>query len=324
MLKNNKVVSILFGIAVVVAIGIIAVFLIKDDNQQEPSKTANEDVVDIGGVKCVKKNNVESYLIMGIDAKGKVEKRIEYDGTGQCDVLLLLVIDRQADTYAVLNINRDTVTSVHQVSDQGMDLGYSDIQIALAHSTGDGLEQSCEFVTEAVSNLLMGQRIDGYVALNMDAVSILNNMAGGVTVTIKDDFSESDKSLKMGETIKLTDEQAMHFVRGRMTVADGTNLNRMNRLEQFGKGFQDNMMELCGKNESYGLESYHRLDEYMVSSIADNQASRILKALLKNKDLGNFQIDGESYTDEMGFNAFNINQESLEETVRQLFYKEAK
>lgn len=69
-----------------------------------------------------------------------------------------------------------------------------------------------------MSNFLDGQRIDGYAAVNMGAIGTINHLAGGVTVTIEDDFSKVDKTMKMGETITLTDEQAVHYVHDRYDV----------------------------------------------------------------------------------------------------------
>ena len=58
-------------------------------------------------------------------------------------------------------------------------------QIALAHANGDGMELSCENTVDAVSNMLYGIRIEGYISLNMDSIKILNHLAGGVPVTIE-------------------------------------------------------------------------------------------------------------------------------------------
>ena len=51
-----------------------------------------------------------------------------------------------------------------------------------------GMELSCENTVDAVSNMLYGIRIEGYISLNMDSIKILNHLAGGVPVTIEDDF----------------------------------------------------------------------------------------------------------------------------------------
>lgn len=73
----------------------------------------------------------------------------------------------------------------------------------------------------------MGESIDFYVAMNMDGISELNDLAGGVTVTLEDDFSSIDPAMTKGTTLTLHGNQAETFVRSRMTVGDGTNASRM-------------------------------------------------------------------------------------------------
>ena len=48
-------------------------------------------------------------------------------------------------------------------------------------------------------------------------------------------FSQSDSSLKMGETVTLTDDQALHYVHDRMNVGDGTNVCRMRRQKEYNR-----------------------------------------------------------------------------------------
>lgn len=99
-----------------------------------------------------------------------------------------MVRDISEGTFKTLAINRNTLTNVKSLDLDNSYLGDSVVQIALAHASGDGLEASCENTVDAVSELLGGQKIDGYAAVNMGAISIINHMAGGVTVTIEDDF----------------------------------------------------------------------------------------------------------------------------------------
>jgi anionic cell wall polymer biosynthesis LytR-Cps2A-Psr (LCP) family protein len=71
-------------------------------------------------------------------------------------------------------------------------MGTSEIQIAYAHAVGDGGAFSCENVVEAVSNYLGGVDIQSYIAMNIDSIAKINQLVGGVTVTIEDDFSAID------------------------------------------------------------------------------------------------------------------------------------
>ena len=47
---------------------------------------AVEGMIEVDGVKYVPKKNIETYLFMGIDNMGKVQKVTDYEGAGRCDV----------------------------------------------------------------------------------------------------------------------------------------------------------------------------------------------------------------------------------------------
>lgn len=295
---------------------------VEQENIQTGSDAAEYiNVTEINGIKCRRKTRVKTYLIMGTDARGPVEAVDEYNGTGQCDLLELLVIDQNADTYALLPINRNTITEVKSLENDGTYIASSEVQIALAHANGDGLEISCENTVDAVSHLLYDQTIDGYAALNMDAIKVINHYAGGVPVTIEDDFSQSDTSLKMGETITLDDDQAMHFVHDRMNVGDGTNEGRMRRQKAYLDALQPIFEQKTSQNESFPLDVFEGLQEYMVTDLTGKDISKIAKALMQNESLGTLQIEGESSLDYSGYDQFIPDQDSVADVVIQLFYE---
>ena len=343
-IKQQKSAIIYLSIFAIICIaGILAILFIGEP--KESSKHNRTDkIVKIGGVDCIPKANVETYLIIGTDVKGKLtkdvvktttKKRVVGETTakpdekdtynpGRADVITLLVIDREKNTYALLPIDRDTITAVDSLDENGNYLATTDIQLALAYECADGKEQSCENTSKAVSNLLHDQYIDDYAALSQDAIKKINNMVGGVTVKIKDDFSQSDKTLKKGETIKLNDDQAQHFVHDRMNVGDGSNECRMRRQNDYLKDLKKLVGEKTDKNPKFPLQAYRNLDDYMVTSISGTDASKITKAVLENKYLGTFKIKGKNKKDDYGYNAFYPDKDSLNEVVRKLFYDEVK
>lgn len=70
---------------------------------------------------------------------------------------------------------------------------WQQLQLSLAHSMGPDQNMRAENTVDAVSTLRKGQKIDGYAMINMSAIQVVNDMVGGVTVTIEGDFSERDK-----------------------------------------------------------------------------------------------------------------------------------
>lgn len=295
---------------------------IRSDTGQQTAAAPlpEEETVDVGGVACTPKKNIRTYLFMGLDAQGETETVDEYVSTGQCDTLQLLVIDETDNTYTRLPLNRDTMTDVNSLDYDGTCLATSRLQLALAHASGDGGAISCENTVDAASGLLYGQTIDGYASLNMDAIGVLNHLADGVTVTIEDDFSKADPSLKEGETVTLTDEQAMHYVRGRMNVGDGSNESRMRRQAQFMSGLKQKLTKKCQEDNAFALEIYDALEPYMVTSLSRNDFIKLAAELIGDEEQEPLEIQGTSGVGETGFNEFTVDEESLAETVRQLFY----
>lgn len=280
------------------------------------------DVVDVGGIPCVAKKNIRTYLIMGID---NTARRTEtYVMGGQCDVLDLLVVDHTNKTYQRLPINRNTICEVRSYDIDGEDLGTSEVQIAYAHAAADGGTLSCENTVEAVSTLLGGVEIQNYISLEMDAIPKVNRLVDGVTVTIEDDFSAVDPAMVKGETITLTDKQAETFVRARMEmVDDDTNEARMRRQETFLNALRAQMLEKAEADAEYALNVYDTLTPDMVTNMNGKAFSRLVNGLTECRDLGTVRIEGNIGEDELGYATFEPDSESIRDAVIALFYRPA-
>ena len=96
----------------------------------------------------------------------------------------------------------------------------------------------------------------------------------------------------------------------------------MRRQNEYMKGLKKLVGERTDKNPQFPLNVYRNLHDYMITSMSGEDASKITKAVLKNKYLGTFKIKGKNKKDDYGYNAFYPNKESLNEVVRKLFYDE--
>jgi anionic cell wall polymer biosynthesis LytR-Cps2A-Psr (LCP) family protein len=280
-------------------------------------------IIEYEGVKYIPKKNIATYLFMGVDSTGKVKKRTSYEESSErADVLYVMVRDLSEGTYKMLPINRNTMTEVDSIDLDGSYIATTVVQICLAHAGGDNLEMSCENTVKAVSNLLGGQQIDGYVSLNMGAIATINHLVDGVTVTIEDDFSNSDSSLKAGETVTLTDEQAVAYIHDRMNVADGTNENRMKRQSTYLEALKPKMKEKYASNSQFPLELYNKLQDYMVTDLSAKTFSKIAVLAMQDKDEGEVTIDGTTSEGELGYQEFQVDEDSLMKAKIELFYDE--
>ena len=73
---------------------IIAIVLIIFAVGVQSTDTEKDESITYKGETYVPKKNISTYLIAGIDSSDKIKKLKEYDGTGQCDTLALIVQDR--------------------------------------------------------------------------------------------------------------------------------------------------------------------------------------------------------------------------------------
>lgn len=180
------------------------------------------------------RRGLTTILVMGIDKRVYTdEEPVSFRSGGQSDFLLLLVLDERNETITPIHINRDTMTEITVLGVLGDPAGTLVTQLCLSHGFGDGKEESCNYTCDAVRNLFLGIEIDYYVAMSLDGISELNDLLGGVTVTLKDDFTAYDPTMTAGTTLTLKGMQAEYFVRNRYYIGDGSNVLRMERQREY-------------------------------------------------------------------------------------------
>lgn len=273
--------------------------------------------LEVNGVSYLPKTNIESYLFMGIDVNGVAKPIDGYLGGGQADVQMLLVLDHEAQTWQLLQINRDTMTDVPVLGPDGSVQRTEFQQITLAHAYGNGYKQSCVNVVNTVSALLGGQTINGYYSMNMDGIAIVNDAVGGVPVTITSDFSLVDDSLPMGETVTLTGQQAETFVRARRNVDDQTNISRMARQRVYLASFFE---QLKKQDDNTILKAYDEVFPYTVTDIGSQTVTEMIGYLRSYEQLPMLTIDGEAKIENDHW-AYYLDETSLQNTILQLFYQ---
>lgn len=261
-------------------------------------------------------------LIMGLDKKDHTESASGYTNRMQSDFLLLAVLDKNTKECDILNLNRDLMTKIQKLGFGGSVTGSYTGQLALAHTHGRGGSDSAKNVVWSVSHLLGGIPIDHYMRLSMASVSKLNDLVGGVTVTVLEDMSSQDYALVKGKEVTLTGRQAMIYVRGRMNVGDGTNLGRMERQEQYMYAFYRKFME---KVDALNVEFLTKLLVSLGSSFhsdLDFEGLKELWNILPDCKLNPFQsVQGELVRGEKYYE-FYADEEALQAQVIDLFYEE--
>ena len=264
--------------------------------------------------------DVESVLLLGIDSYGEQEDNGRLVNNTQADFLMLFVVDNARKEYTALQLNRDTMTLIPMVDTNGEYSGTVVEQLALAHIIGSGREDSCKYTAMAVSWLLSGVPIDHYVSLSMDAIGIMNDQVGGVTVTIPADMTSYDESWTEGAAVKLTADQAETFVRKRKDVSDQTNLSRMERQRIFLSAWRELALNKARSSGSFALDAVLSIADYMVSDMTANELSDFANSLTAYQDQGILTTEGENRLGDTYYE-FYVDEDALQQTVMDLFYE---
>ncbi len=271
------------------------------------------------GTAYAKREDLETVLLLGVD-KFEGETPEGYVNNQQADFLLLLVLDEENETCTPIQLNRDTMTQIQVLGVTGEPAGTMTGQLALAHTYGSGEEDSCENTVLAVSNLLYGMELDHYVSLTMDGVALLNDLVGGVTVEVLDDFSGIDGTLVQGEAVTLKGQQALTYVRSRGGMEDSSNLHRMERQRQYLAALQQQLKAAVQQEDGFTLDALLQLNEYMVSDCTVDQLSDLGDSLAAYQVSDILTTPGDAQEGEE-FMEFTVDESALQQLVMDVFYE---
>ena len=282
---------------------------------------AYDNVIEIDGVSYRQRKELTTVLLMGVDQDSDAEITGFRSG-GQADFLRLIIIDPRNRVVSQLALDRDTMTPIKVLGVLGSSSGMRSLQLCLSHGYGDGKEQSCANTVDAVSNFLLGTQITHFAAVNLDGIGALNDWAGGVTVTLEDDFSRTDPAMTPGRTLTLNARQAEVYVRERMDVGDGTNAARMNRQNVYLHELSDRVGERLreSKDEISGLIDV--LTPYIVTDFSRGRLINEAWAAREYEFRDAVEIPGTHRIGEDGFVEFHADEEALQRIVLELFYTE--
>ena len=284
-----------------------------DGEDHRPSKTITRD-----GVDYFPRQDITVILVMGIDEEGPVTDSGSYRNQGEADMVALVVLDKTSESYRILCLNRDTMLDMPALGIGGKEAGSFYGQLALSHTYGSGLEDSAENTRKTVSNFLYGLTIDHYVALNMDAIGLLNDAVGGVTVNVTDDFSAVDPTIPMG-SVTLNRTQALSFVRTRKDVGTQLNLSRMERHEEYLSGLTRALRSKLEESATFATDLYQDLEDYMVTDCSATTLSSLLKRCAHYELAQILSPEGENKLGKEYYE-FYADEEKLDQLILELFY----
>lgn len=270
-MKNKKNgASIFFVILAIIAIAAgVFVLLEYKDRQSVKSMPAQIQTSDVSGEsetvqektggtqitwqgkEYTYNQSIRNILFIGVDKKEEMQIQ-DYAGRGgQADCLILLSLNTREKTATMLNISRDSIVDVDIYDMSGDFLTEERGQIALQYAYGDGEKKSCWLEKKVVTELLHDIPIHSFIALNIDGISTIADVLGGVEITVPEDYTSIDSSFVKGETIVLKGDKAERYVRYRDITEFGSNNGRMERQNQFLRALVSLLKRKVAENSAY-------------------------------------------------------------------------
>jgi len=286
--------------------------------EQEREGQHTTKTITRNGVNYFPRQDITVVLVMGVDKYGPVADSGSYNNEGAADMVALMIFDEKNKTYTVVGLNRDTMVDMPVLGIGGKVAGKQHAQLALAHTQGSGLEDSCENVRKTVSDLLYGLNIDYYISMNMDAITALNDAVDGVTVTVTEDFSHVDPTITMGE-VTLRGEQAINYVRTRKEVGDQLNISRMKRQEDYIKSFLKSLRKKVDDSSSFALSTYEQISPYIVTDMSTTIFSNMLQRYSEFEFSQIISPEGSNILTEKYYE-FHLDEKKLDDLILGLFY----
>lgn len=318
-MKLKRIMTLVIAFLLVLSIAVCAISLFKGstvNNDGEEEFERKTIVVD--GKEYFPRQDISTFLLMGIDKEGEVKSSHSYRNERNADVIMLLIFDETNESYDVLCLNRDSMVEMEVLGVGGKKAGKVVQQLTLSHTYGTGLEDSCENVKETISALLNNIEIDNYMSMNMDGIAIVTDALGGVEVNVIDDFSLLDDSIYMGVQT-LNGKQATSFVRVRKDMGDQLNSSRMQRQKEFLKGLEKAFKAKSEIDEMDLKETYEELSYYMVTDCSLTKLSSLVDKYM-NYTLDEIIIPKGEYTKGRKYLEFNLDKTSFNQMIVDLLY----
>lgn len=267
--------------------------------------------------------DIMTFLIMGIDKKSDVKEVAEGTNGGQADALFLVVMNPHEKAINIIGINRNTMTDINIYNEQGAYVTTTKAQIAVQHGFGNGVEKSCEYQKKAVANLFYDLPIHGYAAINMSAISTINDAVGGVEVTVLEDLTNRDSALVKDAKVHLMGDSAFWYVKERDTKVFGSADHRLARQKQYLNAFVDAAKKAAKEDITIAVDLYQAIAAQMVTDVAMNEVAYLAPILVDYRfDKDSFyMLEGETVMGEQ-FEEFYVDENALYEMILEVFYEE--
>ncbi len=294
-----------------------------------------EDWVAIDGKVYSYDNNRINLLVLGVDKAGKMEREPDYDKwlSGQTDAIFVVSINPSDKSVSIIGVPRNSMTQVDIYDSEGHISRTIFDQICLQYPYAGGAAHGLEKTKEAVSRLLYNLPIHGAVAIGYEAVSKVNDMAGGVDVVALESLETPFGDYKKGENLHLEGKYVLAYVKARDTSIIGSPTMRLERQKQYLTALAGKMKDKVKENPLVVKDMYDAVSGYINTDIEIDEmvylAAQAAGYQFSGEDIHLLQGDDKAVPivkdgKETGdfYDDLYLDEQNLKETMIKIFYQE--
>ncbi|MDO5807833.1 MAG: LCP family protein [Lachnospiraceae bacterium] len=331
-MRHNKKFAAAAALLCIVVLSAGGFFLLHSQKEQSRLHVTAGNSVDMkGGYRTITWKDkdyqynslITTILYAGLDSTDPLKASETYSNKARADSVSVVILDKKKKKMSILALNRDTMTEIRRYTRTGEDMGTYVSHLGYAYSYGDGGEVSCEDLKEAVEKLL-GISIDEYAVTNQSSITSINDLVGGVTVTVpNDDLAAMYPELKKGAVVTLDDSNVKDFLQHRDTAADFSNEGRIERQQAYVTAYVDLLKDRLASEPDQLWQEIGQMNDYLQTSITKNKYLSLARLLEKVSftDADYYRPTGKDSAGEL-HDEFYVDEDALQQLVIDLFYEE--
>ena len=298
--------------------------------------TWQDDWVALNGKAYEYDEDIINLLFLGIDRSGSISTETKLDNweAGQADAIFVLSMNPNKKTIRIVGIPRNSMVGVDIYDQNAREMETIHNQICLQYGYAGGGGNGLNAMREASSKLLYDLPIHGVFAIGYDAVSIINDKVGGVTVDVLEDMPEKNRAFVLGNTVHLNGSMALQYVRERDYYQLGSPTLRLKRQKQYITALIQAAKACVKENPLIVTELYNSITSYMNTDVTLDEAVYLVRQAL------DYQFDSDSFYLLQGddvsvpftrkdgtedfYDDYYLREDSIRQTMIDAFYDEVK
>lgn len=319
--KGRKRKIIFFALLFMICLGVLQLLrgFLKDKEPIWDDNLSQSSISEItyDGKQYRYNHNLINILYLGIDNNDVIRNDMMPGNAGQTDCIMILSLNKETKQAKILQIPRDTMTEIDIYNRSGEAFKTVTEQIATQYAYCTGGTNSCWAAKKTISEMLYDLPIDGYLAMDMASISLVNDAIGGVTLKIPKDYTMINPEFQKGVTLTLKGEQAYDYVHWRDTNASFSNNDRLERQVQYIPAMIDTIRNNAELEKNYYDVIYPLVEKYITTDLQENEINELAQYELAVSDIQ--RLPGEGKKGEI-YEEFYLDDEELQKMLIETFY----